>query len=126
MRRIRAKSLESARGLPVVRLGSAADETPAVGVEVPEPFLDLEKCACVSHCGIDLHRLRMISGSDARSGFSLGVARDFLGIEFVERARYPSRFFSTSDQFKPACAPESTRPRNACGRYEWGHPISRS
>src|SRR5258708_17873161 len=73
--------------LPVVGLGSAAHETPAVGVEVPEPFLDLEECACVSHCGIDLHPV----ANDLRIGcetldFSLGIARDFLGIEFVERA----------------------------------------
>src|SRR6266850_3844841 len=73
--------------LPVVRLGSAADETPTVGVEVPEPFLDLEKCACVAHCGFDL----LPVANDLRIGcetldFSLGIARDFLGIEFVERA----------------------------------------
>src|SRR6267154_5347367 len=75
------------RSLPVIELGPPADKTPAVGVEVLEPFLDLEKCACVSHCGIDLHPV----ANDLRIGckvldFSLGVARDFLGIEFVERA----------------------------------------
>src|SRR6267378_1056832 len=82
------------RSLPVVRLGSAADETPTVGVEVPEPFLDLEECACVSHCGIDLHPV----ANDLRIGcetldFSLGIARDFLGIEFVERAAIPFPLF---------------------------------
>src|SRR5258706_6448459 len=70
------------RSLPVVRLGSAADETPAVGVEVPEPFLDLEKCARVAHCGFDLHQV----ANDLRIGcealdFSLGVASDFLRIK---------------------------------------------
>src|SRR5258706_3811103 len=82
------------RSLPVVRLGPPADKAPAVGVEVPEPFLDLEKCACVSHCGIDLHPV----ANDLRIGcesldFSLGIARDFLGIEFVERAAIPFPLF---------------------------------
>src|SRR5438034_10404668 len=43
------------RSLPVVKLGPPADKTPAVGVEVPELFLDFEECACVAHCGFDLH-----------------------------------------------------------------------
>src|SRR5260221_13213531 len=80
--------------LPVVELGPAADETPAVGIEVAEPFLDFEKRACVAHCGFDLHPV----ANDLRIGckvlaFSLGVARDFLRIEFVERAAIPFPLF---------------------------------
>src|SRR5216683_4135131 len=43
------------RSLPVVKLGPPADKTPAVGVKVPELFLNFEECACVAHCGFDLH-----------------------------------------------------------------------
>ena len=82
------------RGLPVVKLGPPADKTPAVGVEVPEPILDFEQCACVAHCGFDLHAV----ANDRRIrckllDLSLGVVRDFLRIEFVERAAIPFSLF---------------------------------
>src|SRR5258708_103072 len=82
------------RSLPVIELGPPADKTPAVGVEVLEPVLDFEKCACIAHCGFDLHPV----ANDLRIGckvldFSLGVARDFLRIEFVERAAIPFPLF---------------------------------
>src|SRR3984893_9633475 len=41
--------------LPSVNLGPPADKTPAVGVKLPELFLDFEQCAGVAHCGFDLH-----------------------------------------------------------------------
>src|SRR6267154_5414929 len=75
------------RSLPAVKLGPPADKTPAVGVKVPELFLDFEECPCVPHCGFDLHPV----ANDLRIrckllDLSLGVVRDFLRIEFVERA----------------------------------------
>src|SRR6266567_6519751 len=73
--------------LPVVKLGPSLDKTPAIGIETPELFLDFEAYACVAHCGFDLHPVT----NDLRIGYklldlSLGVARDFLRIELVERA----------------------------------------
>src|ERR1700737_1095022 len=44
-----------ARSFPAVELGPSADEMPTVRVKVPELLLDLKKCACVVHCGFDLH-----------------------------------------------------------------------
>jgi hypothetical protein len=75
------------RSSPAVEFGPSADEPPAVGVKVPELFLDLEKRACVANRGLDLHPVAY----DLRIMYkpldlSLGKARDFLGIEFVERA----------------------------------------
>src|SRR5216683_2144928 len=75
------------RSLPVVKLGPSLDKTPAIGIETPELLLDFEECACVAYCGFDLHPVT----NDLRIGYklldlSLGVARDFLRIEFVERA----------------------------------------
>src|SRR5713226_8779929 len=75
------------RSLPVVKLGPPADKTPAVGVKVPELFLDFEECASVAHCGFDLHPV----ANDLRIrckllDLSLRVVRDFLRVEFVERA----------------------------------------
>src|SRR5258708_35055369 len=72
---------------PAVELGPSADEMPTVGVKVPELLLDLEKCARVAHRGFDL--LPIADDLWIRYkclDFSLGIARDFLGIEFVERA----------------------------------------
>src|SRR5882672_9658206 len=73
--------------LPSVKLGPPADKTPAVGVKVLELFLDFEECACVAHCGFDLHPV----ANDLRIRYKLldlsfGVARNFLRVEFVERA----------------------------------------
>src|SRR5882672_6831342 len=73
--------------LPSVKLGPPADKTPAVGVKTPELFLNFEECACVAHCGFDLHPV----ANDLRIRYklldlSLRVARNFLRIEFVERA----------------------------------------
>src|SRR5258705_11583925 len=67
------------RSLPMVKLGPPADETPAVGVEVPELFLDFDECACVAHCGFDL----LAVANDRRIrckllDLPLGVVRDFL------------------------------------------------
>src|SRR5439155_19232755 len=75
------------RRLSLVKLGPPADKTPAIGVKVPELFLDLEEGACVAHCGLDLHPVA--NDLQIRCKFldtSLGVTRDFLRIEFVERA----------------------------------------
>src|SRR5216683_733537 len=78
------------RSLPMVELGPPADKAPAVGVKVPELFLDCEKCACVAHCGFDLHpvandlRIRC-KGVDS----PFGVASDCLRIEGIERAAIP-------------------------------------
>ena len=96
--------------LPSVKLGPSLDKTPAVGVKVLELFLNFEECACVAHCRFDLHPV----ANDLRIrcellDLSLGVMRDFLRIEFVERAAITFPLFSTSDQLNPACAPESTR-----------------
>src|SRR5258708_35614574 len=73
--------------LPSVKLGPSLDKTPAIGIETPELLLDFEECACVAHCGFNLHPVT----NDLRIGYkildlSLAVARDFLRIEFVERA----------------------------------------
>src|ERR1700752_3108501 len=75
------------RSLPAVEFGLPADEPPAVGVEFPELFLDLEKCACVANRGLDLHPVADDLGIRYKPvDFSFGIARNFLGIEFVERA----------------------------------------
>src|ERR1700758_5227030 len=75
------------RSFPAVEFGPPADEPPAVGVKLLKLFLDLEKCACVADCGLDLHPV----ADDFRIRYkpvdlSLGIARDFLGIEVVEGA----------------------------------------
>src|SRR6267378_1205218 len=75
------------RSLPMVDLGPPADKAPAVGVKVPELFLDFEKCACVAHCGFDLHPVAndlRIRCKTLDSPF--GVDSDFLRIEVSERA----------------------------------------
>src|SRR5229473_7935659 len=41
--------------LPPVKLWMSVNETPAIGVEASELFLDFEKRACVAHRGLDLH-----------------------------------------------------------------------
>src|SRR5882672_9625842 len=73
--------------LPSIELGTSLDKSPAIGIETPELLLDLEKCARVAHRGFDLHPV----ANDLRIrskvlNLFLGVARDFLRIEFVERA----------------------------------------
>src|ERR1700730_19348370 len=75
------------RSLPAVKLGPSPDKTPAIEIETPELFLNFEECACVAHCGFDLHPV----ANDLRIrcellDLSLGVVRDFLRIEFVERS----------------------------------------
>src|SRR5712692_6419849 len=42
-------------GLPPVQLRPSVNETPAIGVETSELFLDFEKCARVAHGGLDFH-----------------------------------------------------------------------
>ncbi len=82
------------RSLPVVELGSPADKAPAVGVKVPELFLDFEQSACVTHCGFDLHPVAddlRIRCKTLDSPF--GVTNDFLRIEVIERAAIPFPFF---------------------------------
>src|ERR1700716_901491 len=41
--------------LPPVKLWLSVNETPAIGVEASELFLDFEKRACVAHGGLNLH-----------------------------------------------------------------------
>src|SRR5882672_10523501 len=41
------------RCFPLVELRPPADKAPAVGVKLPELLLDLEKCTCVAHSGLD-------------------------------------------------------------------------
>src|SRR5712671_1236981 len=74
------------RGLPAAEFGLPADEPPAVGVKAAELFLDLEKRTSIAHRGLDLHavadNLRIYQKAP---GLFLGIARDPLGIEAVER-----------------------------------------
>jgi hypothetical protein len=42
-------------GLPPVQLRPSVNETPAIGVETSELFLDFEKCARVARGGYDFH-----------------------------------------------------------------------
>src|SRR5258708_5389204 len=75
------------RNLPVVHLGPAADETPAIGVKVSELFADCEKCACVAHCGFDLHPVADDLRIRCKTLDSpVGVESDFLRIEVIEGA----------------------------------------
>src|SRR5437879_13138341 len=41
--------------LPPVKLWLSVNETPGIGVEASELFLDFEKRACVAHGGFNLH-----------------------------------------------------------------------
>ena len=41
--------------LPPVKLWLSVNETPAIGVEAFELFLDFEKRACIAHGGLNLH-----------------------------------------------------------------------
>src|SRR5258708_7951799 len=43
--------------LPPVKLWPSVNETPAIGVEASELFLDFEKRACVAHGRLNLHTL---------------------------------------------------------------------
>src|SRR5260370_19047130 len=83
--------VERSAGLLV---GYAADNAPAVGVKVPELFLDFEQSACVTHCGFDLHPVAddlRIRCKTLDSPFA--VTNDFLRIEVIERAAIPFPFF---------------------------------
>src|SRR6266850_6069944 len=73
--------------LPSVELGPPVNETPAIGVEAPEFFPDLEKCAGVAHGSLYLHTV----ADDLRIQYQLldparGESRDFLGIKASESA----------------------------------------
>src|SRR5579864_6136164 len=75
------------RSFPAVELGLSAHEIPTVRVEVTELFLNFEKCPCVVHGGFDLHPVTDdLWISHKCLDLSFGIARDFLGIKFVERA----------------------------------------
>src|ERR1700682_2585872 len=87
MHRIRARSQESPRRLPPVKLRPPADKTPAIGVKISELFLGFEKGTRISHCGFDLHPVaNYLQIRSKLLDSCLGVVRDLLRIEFVECA----------------------------------------
>jgi len=79
---------------PPVEHRPSADELPAVGVERAELLPNREKGARIAHRGFDLHSV----SNDLRirqepQNLFIGVARDFCGIEFVERPTIARSFF---------------------------------
>src|SRR5262249_1894175 len=71
--------------IPLVELRPAANETPAVGVETPELFLDFEKRTRVTHCSFDLQAVANDSSIQHESPDpSPRESRHLLGIEPVK------------------------------------------
>jgi len=82
----RGRSWNLARSFPASEYGRPSDKPPAVGVKAAELLLDLENRASIPHRGLDFHSVANdLRISQKGPNFSLGIARDLLGIEPVER-----------------------------------------